>query len=100
MTALRDADPAAYQRARAVLGSKHAPRGHQQPMVLSALLDLADADRALRVDGKTLCAAVVLRPTEVVHALARLVAAGWIRRRSFGGYELLPKAFGETEAAT
>lgn len=97
---LREADPTSYQRAREVLGSKHAPRGHQQPMVLGALLDLADADRALRVDGKALRAAVVLRPTEVVHALARLVQGGWIRRRTGGGYILLPKAFGETGAAT
>lgn len=99
MRFLREADPAAYQRATAVLASKAAPPGMQRALVLSAIVEAADDQRSVPHDRSALAARTALPLAHVTNALLKLIGTGWIK---IAGDRLVlqPRAFGETGAAT
>lgn len=97
MTLLREADPAAYQRATAVLASKNAPPGMQRALVLSAIVEAADEQRAVPFDRDALAARTALPRAHVANAILKLIADGWIRPDP-GRLVLQPRAFGEARS--
>lgn len=86
---LRDADPDAYNRALANATGRNGAPGPIQPLVLTALITLADehavitAEQIDQIPGMT-----AQREKAVLTALGKLTKQGWIHHAEYGGVRL------------
>ena len=77
---LRFAAPQAYQAAMNAIASPAGPRGYQQPMVLSACMEYADADGVCMLSEKQLAGVTALPVSQVRNAISHLVSLRWLER--------------------